>query len=545
MSGVLNMTTGTPELPLSGRVGVGILSAEAAGAGLFASGRGSWLAEVRRGSIDLLAKLLGDEDPQYWDAFAKLDYELGPGSGLRLNLLHSKDELEFEEVLSGESQRLETDYRSSYLWLTHRTVLGNRLLVETAAAGSWIDRDRAGEELEEGAGFQVRDVRDTEVWALRQGWSFQPSERQRLRWGFELRDFQTRYAYLNTYELESPLARLRHRGTEEDSLFRGIFDDRYRSFYLSDRIFATGRLTAELGLRAAGSSLTDGYDLDPRLNLVWSLGESGVLRASWGRFSQTQRSYELQVEDGDARFYPVEHSEHRILGFEKLLRAQGEPGMPGLVLRLEMYQRRLGNPRPRYENLFEPINFFPELEPDRVRIAPESSLAEGIELFLRGSAGPRARWWVNYAWARTEDRISGEWVPRAIDQTHTLNLDLDWRLTDHWRLNLAWRYHTGWPTTPLAFVATEDEEGEPELVPILGALNSARLTDYHRLDLRASRRWSRRSGELMLYIDVQNLYNRENLAGFDYEVDEESAALIRNDERFAGIIPSAGIRFRF
>ena len=48
----------------------------------------------------------------------------------------------------------------------------------------------------------------------------------------------------------------------------------------------------------------------------------------------------------------------------------------------------------------------------------------------------------------TEDEIAGERFPRGFDQTHALNLDLDYRLGDHWTLNLAWRYHTGWSTTP-------------------------------------------------------------------------------------------------
>ncbi len=216
-----------------------------------------------------------------------------------------------------------------------------------------------------------------------------------------------------------------------------------------------------------------------------------------------------------------------------------------MALRIELYQRTVLNPRPRYENLYEPINAFPEVEPDRVRITPDRALAEGVEVFLRGRLGQKLGWWMNYTWSSTEDRIGGSWIPRIFDQTHGLNLTFDYRLGKHWRINLAWRYHTGWPTTPLSLQAREDEEGEVEFVPVLGAINSRRLPDYHRLDLRASRRWQLRSMSVDFFVDAQNLYDRNNPAGFDFEIDEEAGTIAASSEAWVGFLPSAGISIEF
>ena len=98
-------------------------------------------AQVRRGSIDLLGKLLGDEDPSYWDAFGKLDYQLGPRNSLRANLLYSDDSLVFSEVVDTESKLIDTEYRNGYAWLTHEAILGERAFVETAGSLSRVDRD--------------------------------------------------------------------------------------------------------------------------------------------------------------------------------------------------------------------------------------------------------------------------------------------------------------------------------------------------------------------------------------------------------------------
>jgi hypothetical protein len=164
---------------------------------------------------------------------------------------------------------------------------------------------------------------------------------------------------------------------------------------------------------------------------------------------------------------------------------------------------------------------------------------------VQGDLGSRSSWWLNYAYATAEDRLLGREVRRSTDQTHAVNLFVQTRLAGSWNLSVAWRYHTGWPTTPATLSVVEDEEGEERFVAVLGPLNSERLPSYHRMDVRASRQWSRRSGRLTFSIDVQNLYNRKNLAGFDLAVDEEASRLIFEDEAWPGFFPSLGVAWEF
>ena len=148
--------------------------------------------------------------------------------------------------------------------------------------------------------------------------------------------------------------------------------------------------------------------------------------------------------------------------------------------------------------------------------------------------------------------IDGRQAPRRFDQPHALNLDFDVSLGEHWILNLAWRFHTGWPTTPLSLevapgMGDEREEGGAEdlIVLVLGQRFSQRLPDYHRLDLRASRRWTTKSGSITFFADVQNAYNRLNTSGFDFEIDEDAGRLIANREHWARILPSIGVSIEF
>ncbi len=158
--------------------------------------------------------------------------------------------------------------------------------------------------------------------------------------------------------------------------------------WASDRLQLFERLSAELGLRWDHHEATDDTLWSPRLNLAWRLDDASVVRASWGRFFQSQRPYELQVEDGESALFPAERSEHSVLGYEAIFGGRGA-GLQGL--RVELFRRDIDDPRPRYENLLEPLEFLPEVEPDRVRITPESSDTEGVELLVRARGRRAAR----------------------------------------------------------------------------------------------------------------------------------------------------------
>lgn len=555
MSGVLDMTTLVP-LRREIRLGLGAVTAEVAGSGLWAGGDGSWLGSVRRGTLDLTFEVLDiDERPNYWDAFAKLDRQLKPGRSVGLRLLHSDDSLDVLLFEPDTTEDYNTSYDNSYVWLAHQEILGSRVLVDTVLSAGRVQRDRGGIETEqeegaEGEGFFLRDRRRLEAVGLKQDWNAQVGDHHGLKWGFDLRHLETDYDYLNLRQLDDPLEAIRSEPRTGTTRLAETFRGDQVGLYLSDQVRLGEALTLELGLRYDEHELTDDRHYSPRFNLLWNLGESSSVRLAWGFFYQSQRPYELQVEDGETRFAAAERTEHRIVGWERRFHL-GQRGEP-LFLRIEAYQREIRDPRARYENLYEPISIFPEIEPDRYKVLPEHSSAWGIELFLRGTAKRGIKWWLSYAYARSRDRIDGRWVPRRIDQPHTLNLDFDIPLGEHWHLNLAWRYHTGWPTSAFSGRVEEDDEGEVEEILEFGPINAERLDDYHRLDLRASREWQKRRGSLGFFLEIQNLYDRSNQAGFD--VDFEFAEEPREDgtidvttieEIWGGLRPSIGITWEF
>jgi outer membrane receptor protein involved in Fe transport len=543
MSGVLDLRTADAAAGRRHVVGVSVLDVHASAAGALGES-GGWMVSGRRGSIALAGRFLGDEDPTFWDLLGKVEADTGAGR-FAARTLHATDELEFDKVEGDGFERLENGYRSNYTWLTHQATPGASLAIDTTGSWSRIYRDRGGAGSEEEGSFVLSDHRNLEVFGAQQSWSLDLGARHLPAWGWELRRYDAGFDYAKDLDPELEILA----PFSPPRLTEHAFDDTLRgdhaAAWASDRVTLFDRLTAEVGLRWDRHLVTADTLLSPRVNLAWRVDDRSVVRSSWGRFYQSQRPYELQVEDGEPALFRAERSEHAVLGYEAIL-AHQRVGID--AIRVELFSRVVDRPRPRYENLLEPLNFLPEIEPDRVRITPERGLAQGVEVLVRGRHGDRLEGWLAYSYSRSRDRIEGDYVARSLDQPHTLAWGLDYRLLRHWTLNLAWRFRTGWPTTPVEarlIVDPEEPEEGPELQAVFGALNSERLATYHRLDLRASRRWSLQRGTLALFIDVQNVYNRANLAGFDVELDEESGVIRAEEEKWPGTFPSVGVAWEF
>ena len=553
MAGVLDMTMIRPASGFTANLGISLASAWASGSGTFGrNDRSRWLVSARRGYLDLLLDISGAQDdeeesegpgPAYWDLIAKLDYDLSASQTLSFKLLASDDTLEESESETDdfgfpEREEIDSSYGNAYLWMTHQALLGSKIFADTVASAGRVDRDRFSGEDAFSSSFEIRDIREMDVFGLRQDWNAQASDRHYFKWGFEARSYDVDYDYTNDLAFSGPL------GSEGLRRFLGSFQGEHYAAYFADRFRLTPSLVAEIGARYDQPTLTDEDQVSPRLNLVYDLGKSGMLRAAWGLYHQSQRPHELQVEDGETDFFPAERARLIQLGWERPLGAY--------TLRLDAYDRRIDDPRPYYTNLFEAFDPNPEATRDRVMIAPESSQAWGLELFLSRRAGKKLDWWASYTFSEVTDRIDGRDVPRSYDQEHALTFDVNYRLGPKWNFNFVWSYHTGWPTTAISGRAILGPDGEPTVEPVLGPINDERLDDYHRLDFRASRRVTRKSGNSFeLFFDVQNLYNRENVAGFS--LDERNFVLspsgeveyIPTEETWLGVLPSFGFSWSF
>jgi len=543
LSGVFDISSITPD---EGRrrtaLGLSLLNARFKTEGSFKGGRGQWFLSARRGYLDLVMKLIGEADqlsPDYYDVLGKVQYRLHDRHTLAAHVLRSGDQ--FDLVDKDEGDQVNSGYGNTYGWLTLKSFPSQKLFAQTVFSAGRVTRDRTGTDFNGTNRQQVRafvaEKRAFQVYNLKQDWHYNFSDRHFLKWGFDLKSLDADYDYFNRERVGAGAAPYDTITANTNPTGRKL------GFYFADRARLLKSLTAEIGLRYDDNSYTADQNFSPRLNLAYTIGQSSVVRLGWGRFYQTQGIHELEVQDGENKFFPAELAEHRVIGLEHNF-------ADGVNIRFEAYQKRLSQQRPYYSNLLDATHFlvFPEVEEDRVTLVPEAGEAKGIELFVKKDNGGKLNWWGSYAFAFAEDQIGGKTVPRNFDQRHTVYLDFNYRPNPKWRLNWAWQYHSGWPYTEATFKRVALNNGGFSYDLVYGPRHSARLPAYHRFDVRVNRYFDAGKGRLAVFLEMINLYNRTNVRTYEYNLDVQPNGQFvstRHVEKWLPLLPSIGLSWEF
>jgi hypothetical protein len=545
MSGVVDLATESPSSITRTSLAASNVNSRFSTQGTFHEGEGAWLAAARAWYPDATLELVnpgGEEiSPSYYDLLGKTQLLWGEGSSISGNVLLARDRVDFKGEASEESTSL--GYGSQYAWITLKSAPTSSLLSQTVISKGQIQSDRGGSVggMSENVA-QVTDSRFFSFEGIKQDWSYASSSRHLLKFGLGARRLAAEYDYFSHAETGTlPL----------DGTVPGSITERRAALqesglalggYVAERFRLPGGLTAELGLRYDRQTYVEDSQISPRINLVYAPGAKSTLRVAWGRFSQSQGINELQVEDGVTHFFPAQRSQHWMVGFERI-------SSPKWRFRIDAYLKQMSDLRPRYENLLNPQELLPEVESDRVRVAPDQAVAKGVELFLEMNRGGKVSWWGSYALASVEDEIDGEWTPRSWDQRHTVNLGLSCRKGERWSFDASWLYHTGWPTTPVTATWTTGPNGLPVIQATPGVRNSQRYSPYHRLDVDVRRHFRLENGSLSLFLGVTNLYNRDNaccVQSFDFNPQPGGRVEVDPVEGFwLEQIPQFGIVWEF
>ncbi len=538
MSGVIDIAPLRPAEQPYRELSVSFLNAALLASGGLAGGDGEWLVSARRSNLDLWFNWLGPEygSPAYTELHGHLGWRLGENWALAGNFLLFDDDIDLRD--RDDEEVASADYRDGYAWLrldyARDGVTGTLI-----AAHASLDSDRAGTVDQPGVSIgELRDAREGTVNSLQADWSVPLGTRALLGIGADWRHSRARYRYRQDVAFEvlfdTP-------GAPTEQTVQRAFDlhpgGREYGAYASLRYDLAKALVAEAGVRWERETLTPdhGSRLSPRIALRYALGERTQLRASWGRYLQLQAIDELQVPDGITEFQPAQRAGHLIAGIEH--RFAG-----GLTARVEAYRKDYDRLRPRFENLLHTLVLLPELKPDRIRIAPDSALAEGIEFMLRSDPAAPFGWWATYSHARVKDSVAGEDIPRAWDQPDAFGAGFLWR-RNAWELSLAAAWHSGWPTT----AATLATFGDPS-VAATGPRNAERLEDYFALDGRLARHFRFEGGDsLTVFLEVTNLTNRRNACCVEYEINDDIGAnqLEVQDVEYLPVLPSLGFTWQF
>lgn len=535
ISGIIDAQSVHPSAERYYELGLSVFHTSGLAAHRFADGVGQVLLSARRSNLDQIAEAAHSQfgEPRYSDGFARIEYALSPRTRLTASYLGSSDDIEVRR--NSRAERSSDRYGNHYAWLrldhdagerTRLTAIGSITDVKNTRSGRIDQADRVVGTIHDSRSFQIASV---QLEGTTETNRFQHS------WGATFRHLTARYDYASAVDFAPDYPIL---GSQPDDRHWSTHlrpEGHEIAAYWSTRFQLLPSLTTEFGLRWDDESFSGsdhGTQLAPRLTALYLFPNGHRLRASWGRFYQAQSINEAVLYNGAEPFYPAQRADQIVLSYEMEL-------TPARRLRLEAYRKEYDRLRPRIENVVNPIMLVPELEFDRLLIAPERARAEGIELLLTHRAQSTWSWWLGYAWSQARDVIGGREVARSWDQRHALTAGVQWT-HGPWDVTVSDRFHSGWPITPIAI-------GPAGQVRI-GARNSVRLDDFNSLDVRINRRVALPRGELDLFVEVSNLLNQGNTCCIELASarnDDGTLALHTERTYWLGIVPSIGVLWRF
>ncbi|PLX22302.1 MAG: TonB-dependent receptor [Marinilabiliales bacterium] len=149
------------------------------------------------------------------------------------------------------------------------------------------------------------------------------------------------------------------------------------------------------------------------------------------------------------------------------------------------------------------------------------SIADGRSYGVELLARHKDLWGFNtvlsYTFVRSEfkdfdDNLSfnSDYISSAWDNIHLLNITATKDFKRNWQFGFKWRFVGGSPFTPIdeyktSLISAWDARGREYLD--FSQLNSSRLNAFHQLDIRVDKQYFYKKWSLMLYLDIQNVYN--------------------------------------
>lgn len=564
LTGVFDMKSRTAVGDAKTTLGMSITNLTAMNRGGFAGDKGSWLVSARQGFMGIVIRLIGEDErlsPQYSDVFGKVSYQPDRRNLVSAHVLRAGDDFGLHESEGSERVDLDTGWKSSYGWLTWKSSLSERVSSNAVAWAGRLKRSRHG--LVDDVGrpgmperISVADDRLFTFAGLREDLGIELTERTMLKVGAEVRRLHTDYDYANaiwTPILDAdriPVLRVDSGGVNLERNGSQV------AAYAAARARPVDQLTMELGVRYDRVTHTGDEDFAPRVAAAFDIDSATTLRGSWGRYHQSHGIHELEVGDGEVEYFPSERSQQVAVGLERRF---GH----GLTARAELYHRSISDQRPRFLNLEQELEIFPEAEGDRLRIDAGRGRARGVELLVeRKAIGPWS-WSASYVLSVAEDEVpdlhaadcsEGRgcadqlWIPRRFDQRHAAGLHASYSPDPRWTISWGWRYHSGWPATEWSYQVEQLDSGRAFWTRTFGPVREAKLPAYHRLDVRVTRDFTVQGNTLHAFVDLFNLYDRTNLAGYEFGGTFENGRVTmerRDGQTMLPLLPTIGFRYEF
>ncbi len=293
--------------------------------------------------------------------------------------------------------------------------------------------------------------------------------------------------------------------------------NKYGLFAQVSKSFLNRSLNLSFGIRADGVDYTQNManplnNLSPRFSLSYNFTELFSFNFNTGRFVQLPPYTTMGYADDNGILINKENglkyikSDHLVAGFEYLPDESVQFTLEGFYKKYSDYPFSVRDSIPLAGKSADFGTFG-----DEEVLSISDGRAYGIEVLGRLKNFKSTNLVLSYTFVRSEFRVAGgEYIPTAWDNKHLFNLTATRKFGNDWELGIKWRFTGGSPYTPWdveksAYKTAWDIRGRG--YPDYDLYNTKRLKPFHQLDIRIDKSYFFNRWTLMLYFDVQNVYN--------------------------------------
>jgi len=292
---------------------------------------------------------------------------------------------------------------------------------------------------------------------------------------------------------------------------------KWGGFAQTSKSFLDKRLILSAGVRADANNYSKSMQnilkhISPRASLSYSLTDQLSLNLNSGRYFQLPSYTTLGFKNLDGELINKENqleyvtADHYIAGLEWLSGSNITTSIEGFYKNYMNYPFSVRDSLPLATKGAD----FGVVGDEEVTSTGEGR-AFGFEVLNRTKLENGLNLIFSYTFVNSQFKdLDGQYSPTSWDNKHIINLTASKQLKNNWTAGLKWRFLGGSPYTPYDLEYSSlrtawDVSGGPLLD--YSQLNSQRFKPFHQLDMRIDKKLFFEKWSLMLYVDIQNVYN--------------------------------------
>jgi hypothetical protein len=335
--------------------------------------------------------------------------------------------------------------------------------------------------------------------------------------GFRL-SYGTGYEY--AHYRNSTYKRIFYGGVENEINYNtNLKIGKFSVFGQVSKSYLNEKLSLSLGVRSDGNTYSAGMSnplnqLSPRFSASYALTDKFNLNFSTGRYYQLPPYTALGYSNSSGAFINKQNNlkyiaaDHFVAGLELVPSENMQFTIEGFYKNYLRYPFSVRDSVPLSSKSADYGIFG-----DEELVSTSKGRAYGLEILGRLKEFKKTNLVFSYTFVRSEFRgLNSGMIPSSWDNKHLLNLTATRKFNRNWELGLKWRFVGGAPYTPYdleksSYKAAWDLQGQGYLD--YSRFNTGRLKAFHQLDIRVDKQYFFNNWSLMLYTDIQNLYNHK------------------------------------